>query len=224
MEESKALSKLTEALSKAQSIIQGAIKDSENPYFKASYADLASVWEACRKPLTDNGLAVIQITKMIEGKLYLETILSHISGESISGIYPINPMRQKQGEGWTASEDPQSLGSALTYARRYTLAAIAGIAPEDDDGEGAVGRGIETKNKLKKETKGIRKDSSDQPPPASSTFEEYQNRMHDIKSIFELQNWWKKHGADIKLLPAVEFNELVAYKDHLKSQFAEEKK
>ena len=149
MEEVAKLSKLTEALSKAQSIIQGALKDSENPFFKSSYADLASTWEACRKPLTDNGLAIIQITKMIEGKLYLETILSHVSGELISGIYPINPMRQEKEKGWFVSEDPQSLGSALTYARRYALAAIVGVAPEDDDGEGAMGRG-KGKDDLKK--------------------------------------------------------------------------
>ncbi len=68
------------------------------------------------------------------------------------------------------------------------------------------------------------KESVNQPPPASLTFEEYQNRMHNIKSIFELQNWWKKHGKELKLLPAAEFNELVAYKDHLKGQFAEEEK
>ncbi len=147
MEEIAKLSKLIEALSKAQTVIQGAIKDSTNPYFHATYADLASVWEACRKPLTSNGLAVIQITKMIDGKLYLETILSHVSGESISGFYPINPMRQEKEKGWVLSEDPQSIGSALTYARRYALAAIVGVAPEDDDGEAAVGRG---KKEMKK--------------------------------------------------------------------------
>lgn len=162
MEELGKLSKLVEALSKAQSVIQGAVKDSENPYFKSSYADLASVWEACRKPLTDNGLAIIQLTKMIEGKLYLETVLAHSSGESVSSIYPINPMRQEKERGdetssskakWVPSEDPQALGSALTYARRYALAAIVGVAPEDDDGEGAVGRGKE-KDKQPEERKG----------------------------------------------------------------------
>ncbi len=78
------------------------------------------------------------------------------------------------------------------------------------------------KDKSKGKVKEVRQEEV-QPPPASLTFEEYQNRMHTIKSIFELQNWWKKHGQEIKLLPAAEFNELVAYKDHLKSQFAEEK-
>ena len=149
MEEVVKLSKLTEALSKAQKEIKGAIKDSQNPFFHSVYADLASVWDACRTPLADNGLAVIQITKTIEGKLYLETILSHVSGESISGFYPINPMRQEKEKGWITSEDPQALGSALTYARRYALAAIVGVAPEDDDGEAAVGRGKE-KDKGKK--------------------------------------------------------------------------
>ena len=157
MEEVAKLSKLTEALSKAQAVIQGAIKDSKNPFFSSTYADLASVWEACRKPLTSNGLAVIQTTEMFEGKLYLRTTLSHISGESISGIYPIQPMRQVKDKGWEISEDPQSLGSALRYARRYTLEAIVGVAPEDDDGEAAVGRGKE-KDKSKKGEPMLEKD------------------------------------------------------------------
>jgi len=172
-EEIVKLSKLIEALSKAQAVIQGAVKDSKNPFFHSTYADLASIWEACRKPLTDNGLAVIQITKMIEGKLYLETILSHISGESISSVYPLNPMRQEKERGWFASEDPQSLGSALTYARRYTLAAIVGVSPEDDDGEAAVGRGAEMDRSKKPEslpTEGSAKDEGKITEPQRKRF------------------------------------------------------
>ena len=137
---SDTIGKLAEALSKAQGMIKGAIKDSENPYFRSLYADLASVWDACREPLSKNGLSIIQITEIIDLKPVLKTILLHESGEWISGTYPIMPMRQAKDTGWVASEDPQSMGSALTYGRRYTLAAMVGIAPEDDDGEGAMGR------------------------------------------------------------------------------------
>ena len=225
MEEVK-LSKLTEALAKAQNMIQGAVKDSENPYFKSSYADLASVWEACRKPLTQNGLAIIQITRMIEGKLYLETILSHISGESVSGLYPINPMRQEKDkdvatcqEGqdvkwkpskWVAAEDPQSLGSALTYARRYALAAIVGVAPEDDDGEGAVGRGKQ--GEPKKSIEEIHKESE-------IKFAALHDRMAKIVNGIELQNWWKKHNEEIKTLLPEHLEQIEAFKNHLKKEF-----
>ncbi len=243
MEENKALAKLTEALSKVQAIIQGAIKDSQNPYFHASYADLASVWDACRKPLTDNGLAIIQITRMIEGKLYLETILSHISGEAISGIYPINPMRQEKEKGWVASEDPQALGSALTYARRYALAAIVGVAPEDDDGEGAVGRGTD-KSKFKKnqerEVGGQKKEGKEEAlPPSPQTNQglgqldpevsanyliEVLKHMDGYENLYQLQNGYKKHfheWSDNLILDDME--KVKAHKDELKKKFGEGK-
>ncbi len=130
MEKSESIMKLAEALSKAQGIIKGAIKDSENPFFKVSYADLASVWEACRIPLSSNGLSIVQITQIEGDKLILITTLLHNSGEYICSQYPIIPTKQ----------DPQGFGSALTYARRYSMSAIVGIAPEDDDGEMAMGR------------------------------------------------------------------------------------
>lgn len=128
------INELAAALSKAQAEIKGATKDSKNTFFKSSYADLASVWEACRIPLTKNGLAVIQTTDVIADTggdtTLLVTTLVHSSGQYIQGRYPIHPVKN----------DPQSLGSAITYARRYALQAIVGIAPDDDDGEAAMGR------------------------------------------------------------------------------------
>lgn len=121
---------LAAALCKAQSEMEGAKKDSENPFFKSKYADLASVWDACRGPLTSNGLAVTQATDMLEGVLVLVTTLHHVSGETVSGRYPIR----------TKDDTPQALGSAMTYARRYSLAAMVGVCPEDDDGEAAQAR------------------------------------------------------------------------------------
>jgi hypothetical protein len=104
--------------------MRGAVKDSANPFFKSKYADLASIWDACREPLSKNELAIIQIPQC-DG---IETILAHSSGEWIKGFLKISPAKQ----------DAQSIGSALTYARRYALAAMVGIAPEDDDGNAAV--------------------------------------------------------------------------------------
>jgi hypothetical protein len=131
LRQSPTIAKLAVALAKAQGVILGAAKDSENPFFKAKYADLASVWDACRGPLSSNGLSVCQTTDVLnDGKVILLTQLLHTSGEWIVGRYPVCPVKN----------DPQSLGSATTYARRYALMAIAGIAPEDDDGNAASGR------------------------------------------------------------------------------------
>jgi hypothetical protein len=119
MQRSDSIKELAVALCKAQSQMTAAVKDSVNPHFRSNYADLASVWEAVRKPLTENGLSVSQLVDGME----LETILVHVSGEFISSRYPLNPIKA----------DPQGLRSSITYARRTALEAIAGIAPDDDD-------------------------------------------------------------------------------------------
>lgn len=127
--QSPEIGELAAALAKAQGQIKEAKRDRENPFFKSSYADLGSVWEACREALSSNGLAVIQT---LSGYGKLRTTLAHSSGQWIVSLYPINPVK----------DDPQGLGSAVTYARRYAMAAIVGVAPagEDDDAERAQGR------------------------------------------------------------------------------------
>lgn len=130
--------KLAEALCKAQAQMKPAAKDSVNPYHKSVYADLNSVWEAVRGPLTDNGLAISQRTDFDEHGLWLETMLLHTSGEYITSRYPINPtMVLKNGE-IVPNPTSQGYGAAITYARRYCLASICGCVSEvDDDGNSA---------------------------------------------------------------------------------------
>lgn len=119
------IAKLAAALSKAQGEMKTAVKDSTNPHFKSKYATLASIWDACREALSNNELSVTQYPDMTEGgQTVLRTILMHSSGESISGMMPFNAP-----EHVTA----QQLGSLMTYFRRYSLAAIVGVAPDDDD-------------------------------------------------------------------------------------------
>lgn len=130
MEQSEQINELAAALAKTQGQITGALKDSSNPFFKSKYADLASCWDACRKPLSDNGLAVIQVTEVTEGQLFLVTEIAHASGQWMRGRLPVK----------TIKDDPQGQGSGLTYARRYALAAIVGLAQIDDDAEAAHGR------------------------------------------------------------------------------------
>jgi hypothetical protein len=126
------IKELATAMAKAQAEIKAALKDSKNPHFKSSYADLTSVWDACRTALTKNGLSVVQIPGFDANDVWLETMILHSSGESLSGRYPLRPSQQT----------PQGYGSALTYARRYSLAAMVGVvADEDDDGNAASQRG-----------------------------------------------------------------------------------
>jgi len=127
---SQEVKELATALSKAQGEMVPAKKSAENPFFKSKYADLASVWDVCREPLSKNGLSIIQATAIADGKTLLRTILLHSSGQWVESQYPVNPVKT----------DPQGVGSAITYARRYTLMAMVGIAPEEDDVEGAVDR------------------------------------------------------------------------------------
>ncbi|HET9304826.1 MAG TPA: ERF family protein [Candidatus Sulfotelmatobacter sp.] len=125
------INEIAAALAKAQATIPGAIKESTNPHFKSKYADLASVWEACRKHLTANGIAVIQMPAGRDAETTVTTMLVHSSGQFFASSLTLRAIDDR----------PQSLGSAITYARRYALAAMAGVAPEDDDGNAASGRG-----------------------------------------------------------------------------------
>ena len=127
MTHSEQIKDIATALAKAQAEIEGAKKDSTNPHFKSSYADLASVWDACRKALTGNGLSVVQGPVSDEGRVGVTTMLMHSSGQWLESTFFMRPTK----------DDPQGAGSALTYARRYALAAMVGVAPEDDDGNAA---------------------------------------------------------------------------------------
>ena len=129
MKTSDSIKELATALAKAQASMAGAKKDSTNPHFRSKYADLASIWEACRDALTSNGIAVVQMTRATtEEAVIVETRLLHSSGEWIEGelLVPVT------------KADAQGFGSAITYARRYSLAAAVGVAPEDDDGAAAA--------------------------------------------------------------------------------------
>ena len=126
-QQSEQINEIMTALAKAQGQMEAAITDSSNPHFKSKYADLASVWDACRNPLSKHGLAVTQTLDFIGEKQVLITTLGHTSGQWIKSTIAL-PI-QKNG--------PHELGSCITYCRRYSLASIVGISPEDDDGNKA---------------------------------------------------------------------------------------
>ena len=122
------LATLYTALSKAQGEMEMALKQSTNPYFRSRYADFASVIKASREHLTKHGLCVIQRILTKGDKMVLNTMLAHSSGASIDSEMFINPPKS----------DIQSIGSYITYIKRYMYAAIVGIATTDDDGESAM--------------------------------------------------------------------------------------
>jgi len=127
--QSETIGKLAEALAKAQGSMSAAARSGKGNY--GHYATLDSVWDAARKPLADNGLAVTQATDINEsGDMVMITTLMHTSGEWVGGIYPIRP----------SQNTPQGMGSAITYARRYSLSAMLGLAADDDD-DGAAASG-----------------------------------------------------------------------------------
>lgn len=117
------------ALAKAQADMGRAIKQSTNPHFRSKYADLGNVMDACMPALNENGISVHQ--PFIQGELghSVRTVLSH--GESNTSIECDVPLL-------LGKQDMQGLGSAITYARRYGLMAMTGIAPEEDDGNAAT--------------------------------------------------------------------------------------
>jgi hypothetical protein len=129
---SETIGKLATALAKAQGTMDDASKDSTNPHFRSKYADLASVRAAVRGPLSANGLAYVQLPSFDGECVRVETVLMHgESGEFLSETLSI-PLLKK---------DAHSIGSAITYARRFSLMAVLGIAPdEDDDGNKASER------------------------------------------------------------------------------------
>ena len=127
MNKSESIKSLAIALNKAQGEMGGAAKGANNPFFKSKYADLGSVVQAIKEPFANNGLSYVQLPVEDNGRIGIETILMHSSGEWLSGSFTVQLSKQ----------DAQGAGSAITYCRRYSLQAVAGIPSEDDDGNAA---------------------------------------------------------------------------------------
>ena len=127
MNKSESIKSLAIALNKAQGEMGGAAKGANNPFFKSKYADLGSVVQAIKEPFANNGLSYVQLPVEDNGRIGIETILMHVSGEWLSGSFTVQLSKQ----------DAQGAGSAITYCRRYSLQSVAGIPSEDDDGNAA---------------------------------------------------------------------------------------
>lgn len=131
---SASLDELAPAFTKAQASVRGAVRDKLNPHFRSHYADLASIWDACREALAANSIGVIQ---SLEGALTVRTVLLHASGQWLSSLQPLEAdlhLAAPQNVGAVAGY-LQAIGAATTYLRRYALAAMVGVAPDDEDGD-----------------------------------------------------------------------------------------
>lgn len=171
---------LYSALAAAQAEMGPALKDSQNPAFKSKYADLASVMAACMPALSKHGIAVLQPAFDDEGGRYVKTIFVHgDTGEKAECRVPLI----------VAKNDMQGYGSAVTYARRYGLMGMAGIAPEDDDGNAAA------KAAPKEEPK--RNEASSQ---AAIDGAEY---LASADSLADLQARWNNLPSTVRALPGV---------------------
>lgn len=181
MDMSDDISALAEALSKAQGAILDASKGSENPYFKSKYADLASVRSVIREPLASNGLSIVQLPRTIDGGAIVRTVLMHSSGQFIA-----NELFMPAGKA-----DPHGLGSAITYARRYSLMAILCLATEDDDGNAAV-------DSVKRNAPVARAVSNQDAEVRHSIFEEASAVAQ--KGSAAMRDWWSELKADRRSL------------------------
>lgn len=181
-EHSEGLDKIFGALAKAQGSLEGAKKDTSNPFFKSKYADLESCWAAARKPLADNGLCLTQLPgKSTEG-VELTSILGHASGQWISCSLVMKPTKS----------DPQGVGSCLTYARRYALTAMVGISPEDDDGNASS-------NPTRKTDK--KPDVKIDPTNLLLAFADLGKTQEDMERHLktDAKNWTEVHGRKLNL-------------------------
>ncbi len=175
-ENKPAAANLATALAAAQSVMKAAPFDRTNPHFKSKYATLASIVDTVRKPLADNGLSYTQTMEIRGDALILVTTLRHISGETVLSEYPL-PVMSK----------PQELGSALTYARRYSLSALVCIAADDDDDAEGARKSEQTTTLPKKDAKAI--------------YTTLQTELDATKSPDELGKWATANKARIDVLP-----------------------
>ena len=169
MRQSDSIIELATALAKAQGEIDDATKTGVNPAFRSKYADLAAVRAAIREPLAVNDLAVIQLPRSLDGAVEVETMIVHKSGEFIAETLRM-PVQK-----W----DSHGIGSGITYARRYGLMSMLGLAADDNDGNGAVERTSSVAQPTKK------------PVPEMSNKLKLSANEAAGQGTIGLNNWWK---------------------------------
>lgn len=206
MRTSDQINELAGALAKAQGKMQNAVLNKTNPHFKSRYADLAAVRDAVTGPLSENGLSVVQLTGPGDGVMIVYTRLIHASGQWIESAYPVINDTNK----------PQAMGSALTYARRYSLAAMCGIASEeDDDGNEADDHG-----KKAPELRNTAGTAGASKANSRGDYDMLIAEMRKATSVDAIKEWAKLRTADIDKLPGDWIEHLREEYDKMKDALA----
>lgn len=192
---SESIDKLAVALSKAQAAFSPVKKDADNPFFKSKYADLAGIWEAIRKPLADNGLAILQEPAGLNGHIKLATTLVHSSGQYTRSILSMPVTKQ----------DPQGYGSAVTYARRYALQSIVGIAAEEDDDGNAAS--VKPADRVPQRQQQPQQPTRQQAPAPQPQQQSISNAEMQGKYIYKFPKGMEQHDREelVKVLKAHKF-------------------
>lgn len=186
------LDKIAPALLQAQWAIKAAKKDAQNPHLKNKYADLASVFEACKVPLNEAGIVIVQGMIVRDGRNVMVTSLVHESGQYITAEAFLPDIDQR---GINAA---QAMGSAISYMRRYQLSAMAGVLQEDDDGN-AVSQ-------------------PEKPIEPTITFDALRDKINEAKALPHLANLWTKYAPDMAKMSEQERKDLAMIKDTRKAE------
>ena len=192
MNKSETIKEIATALSKAQGEFLNAKKDKINPFFEKNYAGLSSLWDACRLALSKNGLALVQGPSVNESHVTINTLLMHNSGEWIESELILN----------AGKPTPQSVGSAITYARRYSLAAMLGLVADDDDDGNEASKEVGKKQQEKKAVaEKNHKTTKTDPPP--TTEQEREKILADIAQIMKHTRFKESQRIEAKAAIAI---------------------
>jgi hypothetical protein len=202
---------LATALAKAQGEMDHAKRNQNNPHFKSSFADLSAVIDAIREPFAKNGLAYIQSpVTLIQGEVTIRTRIVHSSGQWTEGEISARPMKN----------DPQGIGSAITYLRRYGLMAMVGIAPADDD-DGNNSSSGHHRDRQEPRRQQEQKPPQQQPAPKPK-WAPSPDQLHALKNAADHNGWTSSEvsmmlSMDHRVEKASEIPSLAIYEAVLKS-------
>jgi hypothetical protein len=196
MKTSDTIDQIATALAAAQAEMKNATMNKVNPHFKSRYADLAGIRDTVIPSLSKHGISVAQMTAVTDTGLTVATRLMHKSGQWLESTYPVS------------YDKPQAMGSAITYARRYSLSAICCIsADDDDDANAANDKAVEAPK------------AYDHNPIVRREFERLQRdlrRMGEGGTLDDLATFWHDERQSIADMPAGYKAELQKMKDEIK--------
>jgi hypothetical protein len=195
MKTSDSIDQIATALAAAQAEMKNATLNKVNPHFKSRYADLAGIRDTVIPSLSKHGISVVQMTGVADTGLTVATRLMHSSGQWLESTYPVS------------YDKPQAMGSAITYARRYSLSAICCISADDDDDANAAN------------DKAVEAPKYSRSPIVRREYERLERDLHRMGeggTLEDLITFWKDEQPAIKALPADWLAELTAKKDEIK--------